>query len=626
MILRFTKVKVHNFFCYSDAELELDNLGYSIVSGRNNMSEDGAISNGSGKSSIFNAICYALTGETAQGISNNIENIYTDPNDCWVEVEFFADNDTFLIRRYITPRSDMKIYINGEDRSGKGIRESQQLLKTYLPDLTSKLIGSIIILGQGLPYRFTYNTPSARKALLEDLTKSDYMVQAIKDNLDSRKDELKQQLRSYEDKNIENSTQIKLYSDRLNKLEKDLNEYNEYSYDCDINDRILDLENSLSKYDDKLRSLNNERIKIEDLISRLNDKKTNIILNQNEVLNKKLVDIDNDIENIRTNLVEERSTEKQLENEIKMIDSIVDVCPTCGQKIPGPSNIKRINSDDLKIKLKSVKDITKSYLDNEKSLNDKKAAIISNHNAALNSKISDIDSDISLLKIELSAKNSIIKNLSKLQISDSQEKLKLLNIQNNYDNVISEIDSVNSKLKSLNEIKQDIELNIVDINEHLRTVQDLIALAKREFRSTLLINVVAYLDRKSKEYAMDVFGNDSVSITVDENYIDVMFNNKYYEALSGGEKQKIDIIIQLALRDLLSNQLNIHSNILVLDEGLDFLDAKGSEGVLNLIQNRLNDLESVFIISHHVEELNISYDTEIIVEKGESGISTISVH
>ncbi len=82
MILRFSNVRVHNFFCYSDAELSLKEMGYAIVSGKNSMDTDGAVSNGSGKSSIFNAICFALTGETAQGLSNNVENIYTDPNDC----------------------------------------------------------------------------------------------------------------------------------------------------------------------------------------------------------------------------------------------------------------------------------------------------------------------------------------------------------------------------------------------------------------------------------------------------------------------------------------------------------------------------------------------------------------
>ena len=81
MYLHFSKVVLHNFFSYADAELSLEDSGYVIVSGKNNMPSDNAVSNGSGKSSIFNAVCFALTGETIQGLSNNVENIYSNPND-----------------------------------------------------------------------------------------------------------------------------------------------------------------------------------------------------------------------------------------------------------------------------------------------------------------------------------------------------------------------------------------------------------------------------------------------------------------------------------------------------------------------------------------------------------------
>ena len=43
MILRFSKVRLHNFFCYSDAELNLEDMGYAIVSGRNNMDFPGSV-------------------------------------------------------------------------------------------------------------------------------------------------------------------------------------------------------------------------------------------------------------------------------------------------------------------------------------------------------------------------------------------------------------------------------------------------------------------------------------------------------------------------------------------------------------------------------------------------------
>lgn len=598
-------------------------MGYTIVSGRNNMEVDGAVSNGSGKSSIFNAICYALTGETAQGLSNNVENIYTDPNDCWVEVEFTADNDDFIIRRYKTPRTDMKIYINGEDRSGKGIRESQQLLKNYLPDLTSQLIGSIIILGQGLPYRFTYNTPGARKNLLENLTKSDYMVQTIREKLDNRKEELRQQLRSFEDKDVANNTQIKIYSERLTKLNKDLEEYNECSSDGNIEERIIEIEDKFEYYKKEIKSLNKKKTNLEKKINTLLDKKSEMISKGNELLSNKLSIGDSELSDVRTRLIEEQSNEKQLEKELKKIESIVDICPTCGQKIP---NVHKIDTTELKSKLKSAKLITKSLLESEKKLVNERNNITKNHNNEMNEHLKLYDDDISAVKSELGLVDTELNNINKLYQIDIQEKTKLINIQENYTKVINEILEINDLLEKFSADKQTIELNIRDTNEHLNVVQSLITLAKREFRSALLVNVVAYMDKKAKEYAKDVFGSESISIVVDENYIDVIFNNKYYEALSGGEKQKVDIIIQLALRDLLSNQLNIHSNILVLDEGLDFLDSKGSEAVLNLIQNRLSDVESVFIISHHVEELNISYDTEIVVEKGSDGISSISIH
>ena len=86
MNITFTKIKLHNFFSFEDVELSLNDLGYTLVTGRNYCKLDNAYSNGSGKSAIFNGICYALTGETSQGISDSLGNIFTDPSDCWVEL------------------------------------------------------------------------------------------------------------------------------------------------------------------------------------------------------------------------------------------------------------------------------------------------------------------------------------------------------------------------------------------------------------------------------------------------------------------------------------------------------------------------------------------------------------
>ena len=151
-----------------DIDLDLNNLGYVSISGINNNLFDNAKSNGSGKSSILEALIWNLTGETLRN-SKDIVNRYTVGGTC-VELDFTIDNNNYKIARYREDEdfgTNLKIFVNGQDKSGKGIRDTQKILEELLPDLDTNLLGSVIILGQGLPQKFTNNTPSGRKEILE---------------------------------------------------------------------------------------------------------------------------------------------------------------------------------------------------------------------------------------------------------------------------------------------------------------------------------------------------------------------------------------------------------------------------------------------------------------------------
>ena len=95
------------------------------------------------------------------------------------------------------------------------------------------------------------------------------------------------------------------------------------------------------------------------------------------------------------------------------------------------------------------------------------------------------------------------------------------------------------------------------------------------------------------------------------------------EHLSGGAKQRVDLILQFAIRDMMTTYLNFSCNIIALDEIFDALDKVATDKILDLITNKLNDIESIFIISHHADSLQIPMDTEIRVIKNELGISNI---
>ena len=183
----FEKVIIHNFGSYGHTELDLKSKGFCLVSGKNNFKKDNALSNGSGKSFIWSAICYTITGETLNGLHTNLKNInIDDDNKCYVKLLFKVNADEYEITRHATPKSDLQIIKNGTDVSGKTYRESEKKLGDLLPDLTYDLIASTIIIGQSMPNKFSSFSPSGRKELLEKLTKSDFMIEDIKNRISLR--------------------------------------------------------------------------------------------------------------------------------------------------------------------------------------------------------------------------------------------------------------------------------------------------------------------------------------------------------------------------------------------------------------------------------------------------------
>ena len=82
-------------------------------------------------------------------------------------------------------------------------------------------------------------------------------------------------------------------------------------------------------------------------------------------------------------------------------------------------------------------------------------------------------------------------------------------------------------------------------------------------------------------------------------------------------------IIQLVNDKELRISMEEKSRVLVLDEIFDNLDELGCSKIIDLISNKLNDISSIYIISHHGDELNIPSDNELVVVKESNGVSYI---
>ena len=611
----FKHLSITNFMSYENAEIDLNRKGNILVGGINNNPDDNAKSNGCGKSSLFSALSWCLTGETVSG-AKDVSNIYLNGT-TKVSITFDLDNNSYEIIRTKNP-SNLFIYINGENKSGKGIRDTSELLVKYIPQLSSSLINSVIILGQGLPQRFTNNSPSGRKEVLEKLSSSDFMISDLKERLTNRRSVLNDKQRKLQDDSLTKSTSIKINSETIDLLKDELNSLeNKENLILLLNNTILEI-NNISGEITELEELS------EVLQEALSDKTEKYTIINNEYINS-LNSIDQiDTKEQESRLLELKSEYKILNNKIKELESVTDICPTCGQKLP---NITKFDTSslhsDLKIKHESIllleKEIEEIELKNKNTIDYCKRSFdekINNIQEDIDTIKSDIYNNSNKLKGKKNKYTDLYKSKSEIEtkINSLEENIKyrqdkILSLTKTNDNLFLELSDNEDKLNSINER--------LSINSKMQT------LVKRDFRGYLLNNIISFIEDRAKDYSLDVFGTDKLSFKLNNNNIDISYDGKDYSVLSGGEKQKLDIIIQFSIRDMLCTFLDFSSNILVLDEITDSLDSIGVNNIFNLINSNLSDVEVVYIISHHVDELEIPSDDEILIIKGEDKISRI---
>lgn len=622
MFINFKNIDINNFLSFGHANVSLDKGGYVLVSGINENPVDNANSNGSGKSALFDAIIWCLTGNTSRE-TKNVSNINGD-NGAKVTLTFTVDDDEYTITRTKDCKplgTTLKIIHNGEDVSGKGIRDTEKILSEYLPDITSSFLGSVIILGQGLPQRFSNNSPSGRKEVLENLSKSDFMINELNDKVSKRRAVLSSNLDEVKQNISYLIGQQKVREQVVSNTDKEIQELKDFRLNANsyLNDCLLSrdkckfyFEGVQSQVDDAQTSLSNISEQCQEIRSQLTTLKANKLLKENEVRSIYDPSISTTDADVRT-----------LETQIKTLSAISDVCPTCGQKLVG---VEKPDISPLEAELAQKKAI-KASLVQEKS---DKLQVIHDDEVAEESQLVEKQKRLSTFLSDNECKVSQLKR----DLSDAQAKY--LNSEKVYNEAFARVNSVEESIKQKEALLKESQDCLTDLSkkilyntdeqknleERLSVISKMVTALKRDFRGYLLTNVITYISDRAEYYSKQVFGNDSIGFSLVGNAIEISFDGKEYCNLSGGEKQRVDLIVQLAIRDMLCCFMNFSSNIIVLDEFVDGLDATGCEEILNLIAKNLQDVETVYIITHHAS-IAIPTDDEIVIVKDANKISSI---
>ena len=567
MYIKFKNIKIENFQALKTANIELDSQGTVQIKGVN-LYENNADSNGSGKSSCFEALVWAIYGKTSVGITD-VVNKFNGKNDCSVTLEFEIDNNAYKIVR---TNKTVDFICNDNVITNKNKTDTNKSILSVIP-FDMDVFLSTIYLSQGFNARLSTLTPSGRKERIETLTGISNRIDEFKEKVSNIKSKLNGYISVLENKISYNRGVRETLQNSLDTQQAKLNDLSTKITDIDV---INKYKSDLSEVTEKL---DKQQAEIQNFEKYLYDYKLSKSSAQSKVTNIK----------------------STIEQNLQMLSKLeVHKCPTC-DAILDEEKTQNLKSTYENTIIDS-KTVLKEELDNIDVL-DKKIAYVEGE-------IQKIKESVNALKLD---KQTISDKLSNCVVIDSTNDI--LQDISNYKTKIYDLDTeIGKDEQKLNNLKDDVMV-----------ASQMLQLITKQFRTYMLENIISFINNKLKEYSSYMFSNpnDLIQINTDSNKLNISVGNTFYESLSGGEKRKVDLAITFVQRDLLLEIVGISTNIIVLDEVMDYMDSTATSRALDMISNIALSISSMFIISHN--DYEIPYDKTMVITKGLDRCSSIDI-
>lgn len=618
MNFKITKLEIENFRSIQEKITLNIKSGLFSIEGINYTEVNS--SNGTGKSTLISALFWALTGNslTNEVLADEVVNLKTGKN-CRVSVYISTDKDEIKItrvRKDTEVGNNLFLEINGQDLSCHKVVDTQDRINKLIK-IPFDLLKSTIIMTSNMNSAFSSMTPQQRINTLESIR--DYSI------WERLREEANKDIKDYTNKITENNL-------RLSNLAGRTSTYTQFLEEAESSLIELENNNNLEYWDNKIKEtkkLVEEYTKQVEEKQKILDAFDNSIIDSSDLLSK-MNAITEEVNQLKKENQDKQSfldkeireieyVNKDLEREKSLIEKwfVNDTCPTCGKKLDrteeeitqktsilnkykqdletnkvileNKHQEKEILSKDttleiaIEVKRKEYSEL-KNTLDNIKQIQEEKQ---SNYN-----KLYD---DL------LAAKSQL--NNTKLSIGIAEDKKKEYNAK--LEDCKARIDKYKAELLEFDNTKKLLEEDNSQLEKKKKLSDFFYKLlgAKGELRPYLLNKDIAYLNNRMQFYIGRFFKNTEVSLLLNGAAIDIKIQadgvTKSISSLSGGEKKRVDISIQLALYDLIQTVSQSKFNLLCLDEIESLLDPIGCEQLIEIIEDKAENIETVWWITNH---------------------------
>ena len=527
--------------------------------------------NGSGKSTVLDALCFGLFAKPFRKISKNQLINSVNQKGTEVEVEFTVSNKRYRIFPGIKPNK-MEIWIDGSllNQTAK-VKDYQDNLEKNILKLNFHSFTQIVILGSSTFVPFMQLPSQQRREIIEDLL--DIKIFTAMNSL------LKERITINKEKFLQVSKAVEVEMEKLIVHQQYLNDI-----------KTANVER-VSKLKEQIRI---SITSIENLQKNIDE--------QNTILDKLQEKITDENE-IRDKIQDIRNIESRLEDKKKIVKKDIefyannDVCPTCTQDITDEIKTRQIS--DKNIKLEEIDTAFKKLEEEFNKVNERLCSIreVSNNIIQVTQTISEDNNQISSINKYMMKLKDDIEQEESTSHNERDERLKIEKIEKQI--------IVEEKNKS----------EVVHQKELLDIAADL--LKDKGIKTQIIKQYIPVMNKLVNKYlsAMEFF----VDFQLDENFNESImsrYRDKFsYQSFSEGEKMRIDLSLLLTWRAIAKMKNSASTNLLILDEVFDAsLDAVGCDEFLKLLGTLSQDT-NVFVISHKGDILADKFRSVIRFDK-----------
>ena len=549
-MIKFQKLRWKNFLSTGDYYNELDFLENptNLVVGEN----------GAGKSTMLDALSFALFGKAHRKIKKDqlINTINT--KDCRCEVEFTVNSVQYKVVRGIKP-AKFEIWKDGTlVNQNAHAREYQELLEKNILQMSHKSFHQIVVLGSSSFIPFMQLNSTSRRDVIEDLL----------------------------DINIFSKMNV-ILKEKISLLKGDL-ENNNHSIEM-VKTQI----SSQKKYIRDLSAINTaHRKEKESEIETLNAdiavfNETNAELS--EAVNSLLPAVTEELSKMRTNKTKLEKYRTKFDTQVKSVVKEAkffednEHCPTCDQDIG--DELRQSKRTDATARARELKDLMEKA---DAQLNDYQSQI-----DKLEEDMADLLHKQNLMNNNMQLISRLTQNVQKIQ-SDLAE---MADSSGDMAQANKDLGNLDNTLHGLNDDKYSLS----EKSSYNRVASEL--LRDTGIKTKIIKQYIPVINELTNKYlqTLDFFVHfeldESFNETIRSRYRDTFS----YDSFSEGEKQRIDLSLLFTWRHIAKMKNSVSTNLLILDETFDSsLDGEGVDNLMKIIDTLKEDT-NVFVISHKTE-------------------------